>query len=445
MSRAVRGVAVAALLGLALLGAARQWQWVSRAPGIDFFQFWSVAQAVDEGWVESVYDASARPVMARRSLERAQQGGSELQRAAARFRADEIQAGSSPWLYTVFSAIQTGDYDLDLRVYRGASLALAVGAVALLCALSGAGALPTALGLALFTWLFAPLPMDLADGNVNGVQLALLAGFLWLSRRACGPGPGWSGWSVGAGALLGLAVFFKPNLAPVCVALGLCWCIDRAWPRLLASGAGFALGAVLAVVGSSLFFGGVQHWQSWLALLWNFDGHFDVSVEWGNFAGARLLRDLLGWDLSGLLGLGGCVAMAVALLPGRLPPEPGPASGGERAFRREFLALALGAILPLLATGLAWPHYLLLTVPMLALLGVAPRSATASAAGVDERRLALTALAVVALLAAPFFPAFGVASPYPAAVTQALGCLLLFGLGLAELARPHPRSAATRG
>ena len=54
--------------------------------------------------------------------------------------------------------------------------------------------------------------------------------------------------------------------------------------------------------------------------------------------------------------------LLAALLRSR--PRPDAAGAPAGSFRREYLLVAAGALLPMLTTGLAWPHYQVLALPM---------------------------------------------------------------------------------
>src|SRR5262245_45667939 len=120
LARQGPGVLLALLLAVALGG---MWSSITYAPGIDFYQFWVVGQAVEEKLVDDVYAAAARPRLAQTFFARAAQSASQRQRAAADFRKEEVQAASTPFLYTAFWALQSGDYDADLLRYRLLGLA----------------------------------------------------------------------------------------------------------------------------------------------------------------------------------------------------------------------------------------------------------------------------------------------------------------------------------
>lgn len=415
------GLAFLPLALLAALGILNAWASGERGAGIDFYQFWAVGQAVHESLVENIYEPEARPRMAEIFSRRAEEDGSGRIRAAARFRREEIQAASTPFLYSFFYLMRSGEYEKDIRRYRILCLGCFVLAILAVCRLAGYGLEGTLVVLAFAFWAFLPVQDDLRDGNVNQIQFALLALYLWLQRAGK---PAWR--DLLAGAVLGVAIAFKPNLALVAVVLGLFWAIGGRVRTLSLRGAGFAAGLLFAVAGSSAFFGSVSCWGSWLSTLRQLDEQFDVAVGWGNFGGARLLRDWLGVNLSPALFLLTIGLVGICIWRGRRREDPSEAGAAAQASaaRDELLMVGIGLLVPLLAAGLAWPHYLVLAIPMCVYL---MRPAERRAA-----RALPAFLGVVCICSTPIFQAFKIEGDYLFASALALGSAILFGVGCWE-------------
>ncbi len=352
------------LAGLAILGVLSTWFSARQGVPIDFYQFWSVARAVRESPVENVYAPTTRPQLARAARERARQDASASRQRAAAFRAERIDAVSTPFLYTVFAALQSDDFDTDLERFRLAG-ALAFGLALLsLCGAAGCSGRGTLVAVCLFTWGLPAIRFDLAEGNVNAMQLGALAGSLALLRT---PGGAFerSPWRpTAAGIVLALAVAFKPNLALAAALLAAAW---LAWGRrrdLAFAAAGASAGAVLAFGTSSAFFGSSSAWSDWWVALRDAPTTIDLSVGQGNFGGGRLLLDASGLapHRGAALGLL-AAALGVAILPLLRGRRAGAGLAGEALARCELRVVAVGALLPMLAGELAWPHYLVLALP----------------------------------------------------------------------------------
>ncbi len=409
------------LVLLAALGVLNTWTSGERGAGIDFYQFWAVGQAVRESLVENIYAPEARPRLGGIFSRRAAEDGSGRIRAAARFRREEIQAASTPFLYSFFYLIQSGEFEKDIRRYRILCLGCFVLAILAICRMAGYGPEGTLIVLAFASWAFLPVQDDLRDGNVNQIQLALVALSVWLRRAG---GPAWP--DLLSGAVLGLAIAFKPNLALVAVVLGLFWAIGARLRTLSLWGAGVAAGLLLAVAGSSAFFGSVSCWGSWLSTLRHLDEQFDVAVGWGNFGGARLLRDWLGLNLSPALFLLTTGLVGVCIWRGRRREDPAGAGWTDEASaaRDELLIAGIGLLIPLLAAGLAWPHYLVLAIPICVCL-LRPEEGMAT-------RVLPAFLGVACLCSTPILQAFKIEGDYLLASTLAFGSAILFGVGCWE-------------
>ncbi len=407
-----------ALIVFVLLGALHAWSAGDTGVGIDFYQFWSVGQAVREGLVENVYSAEAWPRLAGIFQERAERDGGRRYRAAAAFRREGIQTSNTPFLYAAFHAFESGDYEKDIRHFRALSLVLAAASVIAICALAGIGVDAALIALAFLFWAFVPLHYDLAEGNVNAIQLGCMALFLLIARAGTGP--------LGlcaAGAILGAGVAFKPNLVFVPAALALAWILERRWSRLAAVMGGAAAGGAAAAGWGALFFGGVRPWLDWLETVRHIQETFGSEVKWGSFGGGRLLLDLTGWNLSPLLYLACFTALGLAVR------WRGGRTVREGTLDDTLLVVGLGPLIPILAADLAWPHYLVQALPLaLVLLAAEPFRPDRDAG----RWLALAGLA--GICSPPFVDWIGPRSDYLYAVPLACGSLLLFIAGCLALA-----------
>lgn len=417
--------AVLPLVLFAALGVANLWQLALQGAGIDFFQFWAVGQAVEESLVGDVYAPGARPALARTFLLRAEEAGSAPQRIAAQFRREEIQVSNSPVLYAFFHAIQSGRYETDIARYRLLCLACTIGSVLALCLRFGyswPGAL-AALGFAL--WAFNPLVDDIREGNVNQIQLAGLALFLVLPGRIDSVRGG-----LLRGAVLGAAIAFKPNLVFAAGLLGIGWLVSRRFKTLLLGSAGMAAGMIAAVVASLPLFSSARPWLAWAESLRTLAGEFRSTVGWGNFAGGWLLGDVLGVSLAPVLYLACLAAVAWCVWVGR---RDGGAAGEDLDLREDRILAGLGPVVPLLAGDLAWPHYLILAIPLILLLlapGSRPSWIPWAACG-----------ALLLVCSRPILEVLRIGGDYVTAAALAAGAAAIFTLGCVLAAAPSGRLA----
>jgi hypothetical protein len=404
----------------AALGLIHAWTSGDQGVGIDFYQFWSVGQAVRESLVEDVYEPAAFPLLARIFERRAEQDGARRHLGAAAFRKDEIQTSNTPFLYTSFYALESGRYETDIRRFRFLSLSVTVFSVIALSWCAGYSLAGTLTILAFILWAFAPLQYDLREGNVNQIQMGCLALFLLIHK---GFPATWR--HLLGGAVLGLGVAFKPNLAFVPLVLVLAWVIQRRFRVLTLGVAGMASGGLLAVAVSSFFFGSLSSWFRWLETLRRMNEDIGFTVRWGSFGGARLLADWTGLNFSPLLHV--LFLAAVGLSVWKWSRKGAPEYEGL------YLVLGIGSIVPLLATDMAWPHYLVQAIP-LAIFLLRPR-------GVEPLRAWLLLAALAGICSSPVLDFIGTGNDYVYAGALALGSLLLFVLGCRELLMPGPETS----
>jgi len=404
-----------ALAVLVLFAARLLWMVVvAPAPGIDFYQFWVVARAEAEGGLANPYSDEARAQLAEAGKRKvAQQPGSLRLAGAVEYRT-HIETFSTPFLYLFAGAFSSADYDASLERFALLRLLCLLAGVTALCRLAGCDWWLTGLWLLAMIWLSEPVRSDARVGNVNALQLAVLAGYLGLAR-----GPG-DGRQAAAGTVLGLLVAFKPTLGLVALFLALDWALRREWRRLALQGAAAAAAALVAVAASSFYFGSARAWLDWLAALPELERVANVSVEIGNFSLARLAAELgLPLPASAIVA---ALTLALAACAWRGARSPAPA---ERA-GRDLLLVGLACAAAVVGEPLSWLHYFLLVVP----LSIYLFHRLTSAAG-----LCVVAAASLLVLGIPMRALAPDLSSHGQAAAYLAGALVLFGLGLADLAR----------
>ncbi len=410
-------------------GLLQAWDLGRRSPGLDFYQFWVVAQVAGRPDVPNVYDEEARARVGaefvRRSLT---DEDSERRRVAARpWRV--LEPTATPFFYAAFRPLTGTSYERDHALYRLISLvAFGVGLLALARLLGHGAALGLVL-LALAGYAFQPLKADIRVGNVNQLQLGAIALYLWLSSR-----PDRSLVQIAAGLLLGGLVLFKPNLLPLLPLLFVCWALRGRRPKLARQALGTAIGLLAGLTVSALIFGSLGVWSDWLAYLSSLPPA-KIPLRYGNLGLARLLFETLGLGLSPALAL---VATAVTVGCCWLGRRREASSGSDRAATIEdAAAVAAGALIWLLSAPIVWLHYLVLALPAVLLL-LRPELA--------GWRRGLAVLALVGIAVDPVAEGFGLHDLRQQAIMTTLALLLLFGLLCREIARgPVPEVPSVDG
>jgi hypothetical protein len=260
-----------------LLGLSSIWNPHDWRGGIDYYQFWVVGQATGAEQVGDIYSDEERGRLGAEYYQRALVDGSLLRKGAAQ-RRQILETYSTPFLYTVFGVLSTGDYDTDITAYNFLSLASVVLAIVAISACLGLPGMAAAAAILLFTAWFAPFLSDFAVTNVNGLQLGLLALFLWTRARARKPVH-----DVVGGVVLGLAVLFKPNLVFVAALLVASRLMMRRVRLLGLEAVGMLAAGVIALIATSVRFGSIAIWARWVEALRDLPDEI-ITIQLGNFA-----------------------------------------------------------------------------------------------------------------------------------------------------------------
>ena len=407
-------------LALAVAGLGSAWDLGRRSPGLDFYQFWVVAQVAGRDDVPNVYADEARSRIGaefvRRSLT---DEDSERRRVAARPWKVLVPLGT-PLLYTAFRPLSGGSYEGDYARFRLLSLVACVAGLLAIARLVGHGPALALLVLAFVAHSFQPLKADIRVGNVNEVQVGVIAAYLWLSSR-----DDVSRAQIAAGALLALLLLFKPNLLPALPVLAACWSLRGRRRKLARQAMGLAMGALLGALLPLLAFGSLDAWRDWLAYLTALPAA-KIPLQVGNMGLSRLLFEALGVDLSPLLATASLAAVLACVWQGRRRAADAPT---PPAAVEDTAAVAAGALVYLLSAPMVWLHYLLLALPAVLLV---LRDGSRSPGGAWPRVLAVAALAGIAV--DPLTAALGVRDLQHQAIVTSLALLSLFAVLCLEIA-----------
>ncbi len=377
---------IAVLVLVVFLAALGVWRSSVRTPAIDYYQYWTIADAMHGGEGGRVYAAEARGRLGQKYLRESETSGSPRQREVARMRSEELQAASTPFLFTMFGLFRTGDYDRDLDRHRLVLLLAIAGTVILSARAFGASWTFALIALALIYAFYPPVRQDVRDGNVNSIQVLLIALSVYLLRRPSPP-------DLLIGLLLALGAVFKPNtaLTPIVLLAGLLFAADHA--RALRMGGGIALGLGVGFLSAAVFGGGGAVWTEWFTLIPKLEQEMDVGLRWGNVAPAQLIREGTGWIITPAISLLGALGFLVIAFLNR---------GAER-YRRDSYLLLASLLVPLLCGSLTWTHYFMLLVPLVIAVSLAE--------GMRISAQILFVAAVVSLTGTSALIQFGVTDP----------------------------------
>jgi hypothetical protein len=353
--------AAAAAAVLALLLAIGAFGAFPAQYGIDFYQFWGVPLARASG------NLPATPYVDMLAYARvlnaiADASPSEKLRNANRYRRG-LEPMATPFLYSTFAALPP-DYERAQAIFTAMLYAAAWLGAFILARLSRAPPWPAACIAFFVLYTFNPFAQDVRVGNVNSLQLLLIATLIGISALNRFSGNPWRDglWL----AALALMVAFKPNTPWIAAALGIHYFVARG-SRAFAIGAiEAALCAIAAFAIGAWFMGGPSAWIEWFDLARGMDGSgMALPYERGNLSVAMLLgraSPALGVK-GGALVLAAALAIAImAVLSGRTTSI---ATAARRAFADPGFAASVGIVFTFATSPLVWPHYhLLLLVPI---------------------------------------------------------------------------------
>jgi hypothetical protein len=378
------------------------WSWGAQAPRDDFFQMWRGGMLIENASAGQIYAPKLRGYHA-----------------------------GTPFLYTVFSALSSGDFDLDYQVYRHLVILCGMVAIGFFCRYLKYPLAASLAAVIVFTEWFQPFLTDIHVANVNCIQLALLALFLLMQKKQSSKLHNFLG-----GAVLGFAVMLKPNLLFVPAILGISWLINKKLRTFIYESAGIATVVVLAFGLSSWAFGSVTCWRDWMQVIREV-GNYMLGIDTGNFALATLIREKVGIRASSFLALLFLLLPTLVLWAGqpKTVTRMNEIGESEKEAYRDFLMVALGCLIYVLSSPMVWVHYYVLAIPA-ALFALRPLRDTGQKSLVRmTANVAPVVLAIVLLAEFPVRTLFGVADSYIRASLLCLGTLILFAWGIKDLYR----------
>ena len=345
-------------------------------PTADFHQFWGVGEVRKSASLRSL-PYNDRDTYSAALARNAAASPGEKEQAANALR-PQLDPTGTPFFYAAFAGLPRS-YDVAQAIFLLVSYLAAYLGVFALARLRGFGISCAALLAAGACLTFAPFMVDIKVGNVNSLQLGIVAAFLFFAARAAPTARG-DNWAMG---LLGVFVAFKPNVALIAGALGvrhiLVWMRQARGAALTVAGL-----VVLSLVIGGAYFADATAWIEWVRYARRLAG-VDPSIgyESGNQSLAMLLAGKAKSRMPALFGL----ALVFALFAAVIATAAGPRREWTvaraalcRATRDPLFAASFAVLLTLAASPLIWIHYLVMTlVPIVWLLRGNGRIATAGA------------------------------------------------------------------
>jgi hypothetical protein len=386
---------------------------------LDYYQFWVAGQAATSMEIDTVYSASDRRIINRAFRDRARMSGSRIFIGSARSWR-RLELAGTPFLYSVFYLASSGDFEVDYRNFRLASLsAFAAGIISLGILLKFP--LWAVLGfLILSTHLFWPFHTDIRFANVNQIQLGLLVLFLSLLRKNSALLLSLSGF------LLGLMLCFKPNLAPVLMLLSLYWVLQRQQRRLSLFWIGIVAAGLVGLLLPAFLFGSKCSWLDW-------QSHYPSMLYADYYLGGGFLGKLIGTkSIAIYTGFG--IFLSSLLAGFAVWVRQRARAGAEsNAWMDEWTVVFWGMALYFLSGPVLHSHYFVLMLPWV-MLSLRPGARPFTPL---QRKLVywFVSIAWFSMAAHPIFRDMGLTAARNHSLVTFAGVWILFALSIVEYHR----------
>jgi hypothetical protein len=369
--------------------------------GFDFYIYYANAQIAGRPDIPNIYAPDVQVRVGEELYLQAQYTGSDRQWHAARSRR-RLDSVSSPFLYTTLGWLSPV-YERAIRHYHVLLMTSFLIGVAVLCLTARLPPVGTLFLLAFLVGWYFPFHGDLIVGNVNSLQLIVLALAIAASHR----------WPLVAGFLLGILLSFKPNLILVLVLLIASRLLTRDFARLRREVIGGAVGGLTAFVAAAIHYGDARVWLYWLTAAGEFWERFPPRSDRNVAPALPLFQQYGSWPSYVI------ATLLLAIVVGAI----------FRSRKRDDLLIAgLGINIYLLSATVVWVHYLVLMLPIAVAL---MRRKQTAAVGI---------LAIIVVAGNPLEAAVGKSMiPFEATVIlYALIALFVAGTWMLWTGRPDP-------
>ena len=331
------------------------WAYSLHWPADDLFLHSCVAKEIGNPSVGDIYSEEGRAKLGAINARRSAVPGAPSQLRTLHERYPHPTTVATPFLYTCWSIFDSEDYVESHRAYCLLQLACTAFGVLSFAYFFGFALHYGLLALAMFTWpFFEPFLSVSRTCNVSQLQLAMLAVYLWTQAPSTLAGVRRRGWDIAGGAVLGLAVAFKPNVLMAVLLVLLVRALDKDFRSLLHTCVAMLVSVGVAIIVSSAMFADPHPWTSWLNNALAFLSQ-PPALRQGNLATETIVSDWLGFEssLPLLVLFGGLAVFTLWRWRSRFSSKS-----------QDAVAVALGLLVSLLSASVVWLHYYNLAVPL---------------------------------------------------------------------------------
>jgi hypothetical protein len=333
MPRLLR-ILLTAIAGAAALAATLTvWRQNERAAGLDFYIYFVAGQLAGRADVANLYGAEVQERVGEEYFERAQRSSSELRKYDAQ-RRRRLDLVSSPFLFSTLRWV-SADYDRALTQYHAFVLFCFIAGILLFCRAAGVSWWGALFLLAGLLFWYRGFEADLRVGNVNSIQLFVLALAVAFVRVR---------W-----LLLGALLLFKPNVMFVPLLFAVARLARREHRLLLRELLEGTVGAGIAFAVASLSYGSPRVWLQWVRAANDFYHRLPTRMERNVTPALSLFHDYGEWVSYALAAVLVTIA-CISIIRSKTNDAP--------------LLAGLGILIYLLSANVVWLHYMVLAIPI---------------------------------------------------------------------------------
>ena len=345
------------------------WKNAVKFPSIDFFTWWVVPHTLSTQDTHHIYSEQGRKELAQTAIYdikkfKTSPAQKQALKAVLQLYDQKIITTATPFFYSALNRIVSRHYRYDRIRFIVISLTCSTASFFILGRMLGYPWTAIFLIASFFFAFFSPFLIDLKVGNCNQIQLFMLSLFIWFFSR------GKNVYTIlAAGFILGLAIMLKPNMIFIAVFSVLSLLIHRDFTKLSALTIGILISVAIAVLEGIMYFKNPQIWQEWLATLSATIG-YSFTLKLGNYSLSKMIFEASGFKTSALLYALMVFIFIILLLnqkktvlnSNKLFRHP---TGDSETVSEAFVAYGFGIASLLLASGLVWSHYYVLTIPII--------------------------------------------------------------------------------
>ena len=339
-----------------ILSVLKLFLYANEHPGIDFYQFWAVGQELGNCEAENIYSEESNKSIAEKYLNISYKKKSHpnLQKAAL-IRRKGLETYSTPFLYLFFHFLFGSDYNISYHSFQIFSTFTYIFALIVFCRLLKYSFRGTLFIFIALSFWFYPILGDIRVGNVNRLQLGMLALYLLFLKRK-------NNFSMFiSGTFAGAIILFKPNIVFAFALISLFWLFSQKIQLFIFHFSGFILSTTAGILFSSLYLKSWKVWYEWIKAIQAIPKDI-IKLNMGNLSLPTIIFEITGVDISSSNFILFIFLMCIVVL---IFSRKDSVKSEAFYYKNIFLVISTGILFSTLSSWLLWTHYFALTVPLI--------------------------------------------------------------------------------